>query len=138
MANNDDGRGLRPASARARSLMAAASLLGLSLGVGVANAAEGGSAADTVKPLIGETAARDGHTIKMDSSQIKGEARSAHNIKVTSFGNKGDSADAHHIKWTSDQIKGEDRSAHTIKIHSGDIDPKSLDGATHQIKLKGQ
>jgi hypothetical protein len=122
MTNFDGGRGLRPGSARARSLMAAASLLGLSLGVGVANAAEGGAAADQIEHpgAIGEAAASGGHSIKMDLSQTK----------------RG-SADAHHIKWTSDQIKGENRSAHTVKMDSSQVKGESTDAASHQVKLKG-
>ncbi|MEO5641576.1 MAG: hypothetical protein ABIQ98_07410 [Sphingomicrobium sp.] len=140
MANHDDGRGPRPGSARARSLMAAASLLGLSLGVSVANAAEDGAVADVVKPPVGEATASDGNFIKLDSSQIKGESADApaNHIKWNSIQLKRSSADAHHIKLTSDQIKGADRSAHTIKMDSSQIKGESTDGVAHQIKLKGE
>jgi hypothetical protein len=154
MEPQDDGRAARRGSARARSLMAAASLLGLSLGVGVAHAAETGAPAADASDQIKHKGAADeasrtsGHYIKVqadqikqDSSQIKGESTPA-------------DASAHYEKWradraVSDQIKGEgpaaDRTSHHIKMDasqmkmdSSQMKGESTDAASHQVKLKGQ
>jgi len=136
MEPQDDGRTARRGSARARSLMAAASLLGLSLGVGVAHAADTGAPAADASDQIKHKGAADeasrtsGHYIKVqadpaksDSSQIKGESTPA-------------DATAHYEKWRADRAA--DQASHHIKMDSSQIKGESTDAASHQIKLKGQ
>lgn len=143
MEPQDDGRGGRRRQARARSLMAAASLLGLSLGVGVAHAAETGAPAADASDQIKHAGASDaaasgrGHFIKMqagaaasDSSQIKGESPPAE-------------GSANYEKWRDSQAA--DRSSHTIKMDSSQMKMDSdqmkgdsTDAASHQVKIKNQ
>ena len=132
MATQDNG-GAPRGSARARSLMAAASLLGLSLGVGIAHAAESSAPAAAATDPAGtpaDAARSGGHYIKMDSSQIKGDSQPV-------------DSSAHFEKWRnnkapSDQIKGEDKSSHVIKLDSNQIKGAATDSASHQIKLEGK
>lgn len=136
-----DGRGERKSLARARSLMAAASLLGLSLGVGVAHAADTGAPAADASNQIKHKGAADeasrtsGHFIKATadlasrgSSQIKGDSTPA-------------DRSAHYEKWRDNRTaagQAEDRSSHYIKMGSSQMKGDSTDSASHQIKLKSQ
>lgn len=142
MEPQDDGKAGR--SARARSLMAAASLLGLSLGVGVAHAAESGAPAADASDQIKHAGASDdvaggprGNYIKIPinhgaaaASQIKGETAPADGSANFEKSHGGQAADrsSHYIKMDSSQMK----------MDSNQMKSESTDSASHQVKIKSQ
>jgi hypothetical protein len=121
--------------------MAAASLLGLSLGVGVAHAADTGvPAADASDQIKHKGAADEAPRISGHFSKVTADLASRGSIQI-----KGDSTpadrSAHYEKRRNNRPatgQAEDQSSHYIKMDSSQMKRDSTGSASHQIKLKGQ